>query len=74
MAGLRSTWLAGQDTRRLQHFQVEMGLMTAGGGAGLSANAALMTFTRALGGGSPRSGVRVFGINPSLRAATAWKA
>jgi 3-oxoacyl-[acyl-carrier protein] reductase len=33
--------------------------------AGSAANAALMAFTRALGATSPRSGVRVFGINPS---------
>jgi 3-oxoacyl-[acyl-carrier protein] reductase len=33
--------------------------------AGSTANAALMAFTQALGATSPRSGVRVFGINPS---------
>ncbi|RYY64730.1 MAG: SDR family NAD(P)-dependent oxidoreductase, partial [Comamonadaceae bacterium] len=33
--------------------------------AGSAANAALMAFTQALGATSPRSGVRVFGINPS---------
>jgi 3-oxoacyl-[acyl-carrier protein] reductase len=33
--------------------------------AGSTANAALMAFTQALGATSPRSGVRVLGINPS---------
>ncbi|MDB5847509.1 MAG: short-chain dehydrogenase [Rhodoferax sp.] len=33
--------------------------------AGSAANAALMAFTQAVGAASPRSGVRVFGINPS---------
>jgi 3-oxoacyl-[acyl-carrier protein] reductase len=33
--------------------------------AGSTANAALMAFTQAMGGASVRSGVRVFGINPS---------
>lgn len=33
---------------------------------GSTANAALMAFTRAVGAASPRHGVRVFGINPSL--------
>ena len=32
---------------------------------GSTANAALMAFTQAVGGTSPRRGVRVFGINPS---------
>jgi 3-oxoacyl-[acyl-carrier protein] reductase len=32
---------------------------------GSTANAALMAFTQAVGGTSPRKGVRVFGINPS---------
>jgi 3-oxoacyl-[acyl-carrier protein] reductase len=32
---------------------------------GSTANAALMAFTQAVGGTSPRHGVRVFGINPS---------
>ncbi|MDX3905950.1 MAG: short-chain dehydrogenase/reductase [Pigmentiphaga sp.] len=32
---------------------------------GSTANAALVAFTRALGGASPRQGVRVFGVNPS---------
>ncbi|GGX31295.1 short-chain dehydrogenase/reductase [Pigmentiphaga litoralis] len=33
--------------------------------AGSTANAALMAFTKAVGGASPRDNVRVFGINPS---------
>ena len=33
--------------------------------AGSTANAALIAFTQAIGATSPRSGVRVFGINPS---------
>jgi NAD(P)-dependent dehydrogenase (short-subunit alcohol dehydrogenase family) len=33
---------------------------------GSTANAALMAFTQAVGADSPRQGVRVFGINPSL--------
>lgn len=33
--------------------------------SGSTANAALMAFTRAVGGASPRDGVRVFGLNPS---------
>ncbi len=33
--------------------------------AGSTANAALIAFTQAVGAGSPRHGVRVFGINPS---------
>lgn len=33
--------------------------------AGSTANAALIAFTQAVGGGSPARGVRVFGINPS---------
>src|SRR5690606_26204157 len=32
---------------------------------GAAANAALVAFTRALGGEGPRHGVRVFGVNPS---------
>jgi len=32
---------------------------------GAAANASLIAFTRALGGESPRHGVRVFGVNPS---------
>ncbi|SDK38771.1 hypothetical protein SAMN05421874_107159 [Nonomuraea maritima] len=36
--------------------------------AGSSGNAALMAFTRALGGGSPADGIRVVGVNPGAVA------
>jgi len=42
--------------------------------AGAACNAALMAFTRALGGQSDRDGIRVVGVNPGPVATSAWSA
>jgi len=42
--------------------------------AGAACNAALMAFTRALGGQSDRDGIRVVGVNPGRSPQSAWSA